>query len=1300
MATFLPGVTDTIPQIQPWQPNYNFYENVRGRKQQQFDKGWNQVNSVYNSILNAPMMRTDNNETRDEYFDNIKNEINKIAGVDLSLEQNVQLASQIFEPFYNDDGIVKDMSFTKNFQDESKLAENLRRCTDLEKCGDSYWEGGVRLMQYQAQDFVNASAEDALGMANVKYVPHVNFMKEATKAAKEAGLSVEYDKVGGGWITTYKNGQALQQPLMNYFMARFGEDPRLKDFKFAEAGLMLRENPEQAAEIYKAYINNKDISEEDAKAQIKDQHAKNQYEKAKGDVKKELSFQESLLFYGDNKKNIEAQRISEEGVIPGSEQELSFEELIRAQADQEVIVEDLKNTTTVIKNTDGLINQFGINSNIRQVQSIIANSLLMKDMYQAAETLSYKDASVTRKVDPYAMERTQQKNRMLLQEDKYKRDVLKEEYTRMFAIEKKMHDAGIESKDLDFSGSLWTNPDVNVYDGSKKLLEQMKNAQITITESLQIPHSGARTNARAVKKAYAKGDYNKAEELASEVTPPNNGQSNVGSNVRTKNNKISFMAARVAEMKNFEFKTDKSKKDEYTPMEDILSWYQDNKDESLDHVATGMTNAINNLAENKNNTAANFTEESKILKKNIGTSFFRKAINLASIDNVSSTEHQAAKYEMAMIMTEVSPEIKKYYDLEKYPNYESYKKNPKKNASNIELNEQEFYAFKGMPTFQGNTQNNTSEYYSKLLSDIGVTRLTEIIGPNTLYNAFQSESINIPTNNPEVPFITIGVGRNSKDPEAQQFYIENADNILNIEKLKLASNEINSRYKENITKALQSAQAEMSEWNITETGKYWVKNVLDKDDWMRPTIDVIAESVENLGDAFGFTDLNNLKLSSYSNRDFAKDLVRDGVISNSEDYAGGILSKKAQVQLLANSMTGGDINISSKKTFYHDNYNKAIAGMRYEKSLSENSNKYSNIEDALTEVSNETKNYGKYEYLLYISNNLDAFNTYGGDGTENMLTIEPIYDTWNKNSSNSVKPKFPWGTDDSDYDLSTYYVNQNVVDDYKSAQSEIKEATVDVARGLDQQNDPYSGRKGIGSVVTFSKSFKIGGDKNDNGYRMTKDLIDEGIKNGNLVYTIDGARNMQDLRQLRSFMDNMDDNFKATINIMPSKTDDGTSTTVQVNVHSKDWEDEHKLNVENFKGVRKNTFPTSFTFTIPNSNNPFTKELNKNATDILINNTTPGGKFKLHSLEKPFGIQMEYRKDKYGNIHPFASYPYYDAGEGVMERRPYDGDAVLKENDNFEEFQSEVLAYIFAKMRESNDNERKDKEWYKKRSKK
>ena len=88
MATYLSNMTDYVPQIQSFTPDFNFLGNVLQTKQTRYDAAHEQISSLYGSILNAPMSRTDNVEKRAEMFKMIDGEIKRISGLDLSLQQN------------------------------------------------------------------------------------------------------------------------------------------------------------------------------------------------------------------------------------------------------------------------------------------------------------------------------------------------------------------------------------------------------------------------------------------------------------------------------------------------------------------------------------------------------------------------------------------------------------------------------------------------------------------------------------------------------------------------------------------------------------------------------------------------------------------------------------------------------------------------------------------------------------------------------------------------------------------------------------------------------------------------------------------------------------------------------------------------------------------------------------------------------------------------------------------------------------------------------------------------------------
>ena len=88
MPSYIQGSQTYIPQIQPFTPDYNFYQGALELKQSKYDAAKKQLSSLYGSLLYAPMTREDNIESRDKFFDVIQQDIQKMATMDLSLEQN------------------------------------------------------------------------------------------------------------------------------------------------------------------------------------------------------------------------------------------------------------------------------------------------------------------------------------------------------------------------------------------------------------------------------------------------------------------------------------------------------------------------------------------------------------------------------------------------------------------------------------------------------------------------------------------------------------------------------------------------------------------------------------------------------------------------------------------------------------------------------------------------------------------------------------------------------------------------------------------------------------------------------------------------------------------------------------------------------------------------------------------------------------------------------------------------------------------------------------------------------------
>jgi hypothetical protein len=87
MATYLQGVTDYIPQFQPFQPDLNFYGNIMQTKQTQYDNNWQALNKMYGQYYHADLTRDENSEKKDNYLKTAEFELKRVPlNTDLTKE--------------------------------------------------------------------------------------------------------------------------------------------------------------------------------------------------------------------------------------------------------------------------------------------------------------------------------------------------------------------------------------------------------------------------------------------------------------------------------------------------------------------------------------------------------------------------------------------------------------------------------------------------------------------------------------------------------------------------------------------------------------------------------------------------------------------------------------------------------------------------------------------------------------------------------------------------------------------------------------------------------------------------------------------------------------------------------------------------------------------------------------------------------------------------------------------------------------------------------------------------------------
>ena len=406
MSTYLQGVTDYIPQFQPFQPDLNFYANALQTKQNQYDTNYKALNNVYGQYFYADLTHGDNLKKKDELIKAIDFNLKRVSGLDLSLEQNVDQAQQVFKPFYEDKHLMKDMAWTKNKNSQREYGMGLRNSRD-EKQRSQYWADGVKAIDYITDEFKNSSLEETMNMQNVSYTPYVNVMEKAQKIAKDAGLSIETVSFDGKWIVKTTNGEQLIPKLSHLFEATLGSDPAVMD-------------------VYKtqAYVNRKDYAYSNAAQFGGDQNAaemsylSESYNMLKAENDARLAKLENNSKVNTKKTADVKKAIESKDSTPNS---ISFLERLQQANDvndalltsTETNVKALSTRSGTATTSTGFENPYGDIESLRyKVDQGMASRLLQKDLGEAADVFAYKGAKQDVDANPFAVQSMAHQYRM------------------------------------------------------------------------------------------------------------------------------------------------------------------------------------------------------------------------------------------------------------------------------------------------------------------------------------------------------------------------------------------------------------------------------------------------------------------------------------------------------------------------------------------------------------------------------------------------------------------------------------------------------------------------------------------------------------------------------------------------------------------------------------------------------------------------------------------------------------------------------------------------------------------------
>ena len=323
--------------------------------------------------------------------------LRRVSGLDLSLQQNVDQAKQVFTPFYQDKLLLRDMALTKGATGQIQRGQAFKN-SGVKDDNAKWWQGGVDYINYKMQEFKDATPEEAMTMGVPEYVAYRNTMKESLALLKDAGISRSHQEIGDMWITTMKNGELIRQPVTDLINSTLGADSGVQQVYRVQAYL----NRKNYAN------NNANRFDGDVKAAEREYLQQN-YNVIKASSQREYNrLDGSISTYSAQIADVKKQ-IADGTAQPNAEQYVANLEMNRdiAQKNKDILATtyDLVNPeSSTLTTTNGGVDPFeDLGSLISIVDGGVAQRNLNTDLQKAINRGINVDSEISHKANPYGV---------------------------------------------------------------------------------------------------------------------------------------------------------------------------------------------------------------------------------------------------------------------------------------------------------------------------------------------------------------------------------------------------------------------------------------------------------------------------------------------------------------------------------------------------------------------------------------------------------------------------------------------------------------------------------------------------------------------------------------------------------------------------------------------------------------------------------------------------------------------------------------------------------------------------------
>lgn len=423
MAIYLPNVTDYVPQTEAFTPDYKFLNDVLSVRQDRYDSNYKAMNNMYGQVVHADVSREDSKSTRDQYTEHLIPKLHQIAGLDLSLQENVEAAKGLFAPFYENKNMVRDIVWTKQYKNELSKASQYKN-SDKSENRKKYDEDSIKNMQFQMNDFMDADSEGMMSVALPNYVKRYDMMTEGFEALQKLFGDKDQSQVtisdDGFWKITQTNGSVLRaQPT--------GILDKKGNMTFRDpAGEAIRNmtlSDPRAVEYYrmKGYVAARSFAEENMEQYGSLTAGKNAWASSLlKEYKVEETNKDVELKVVEIELTADVERwnafVAKHGVIEGSNEHKA---MLNSQS-------ELESTKEVIKSRK-LRKMDAPSDEYNQVLSMYINSLINSDVNNAANAYAQRGAKTEWDETELQKKDLELRNKRILAKEKYNREKKEEE---------------------------------------------------------------------------------------------------------------------------------------------------------------------------------------------------------------------------------------------------------------------------------------------------------------------------------------------------------------------------------------------------------------------------------------------------------------------------------------------------------------------------------------------------------------------------------------------------------------------------------------------------------------------------------------------------------------------------------------------------------------------------------------------------------------------------------------------------------------------------------------------------------